>query len=224
MLVVVLLAVVLLLAVRVRACTLEDMPVYVRVPPLGQKEKRALETEVVPLMAREKEKAIRVASAGYMKASDASKYLGDYMASLRSPSFLAQIERAAGRPVFLSPFEEAMFLKSYADGGDSMGWHYDANFTKGRRYTVVIPLLEDPCNTSKLEIIDCANREPMPLHIPPGHGVLYAGDRIRHRVTEQAQGCKRVSLVMILYDDERQSWWNRACSKGRDALRRFVNF
>jgi hypothetical protein len=39
-----------------------------------------------------------------------------------------------------------IFARLYQDDSDFLDWHYDNNFTKGNRYTLVIPILVDSGN------------------------------------------------------------------------------
>lgn len=207
---------------RRKPCSLEDMPVLVDVPAISSGERDAL-LHGMMLMSKEKSKLINVSRSGYMSGKEASAHIDDYIKDLLSPAFIESLSIAAGAHLTPSPFEDPIFLKAYTDERDGMQWHYDQKLSIGRRYTLVIPLIEDPCNTSYLEVMDCATWQPRRVNIPTNKGVLYAGDKILHRVTDQTKNCTRVSLIMILYDDVRQSLWNVICLRARNIVKRFAN-
>jgi len=93
------------------------------------------------------------------------------------------------------------FARLYENDDDFLNWHYDNNFTKGKRYTIVIPLLIDECNTSEFQIKDRQNSTIITFKIPIGKGVLYNGSNVYHKITQQKKNCKRLVIIIPIYEN-----------------------
>ena len=82
--------------------------------------------------------------------------------------------------------------------GDHIGWHYDTSYYDGRRYTLLLGVIdESSCrldyelHTRKPEMPDV----PGSVQIPPGGLVFFDGDKLRHRITPARPNEIRVSLT-----------------------------
>jgi hypothetical protein len=106
-----------------------------------------------------------------------------------------------GERVTLAPPSEQyrIFARLYEDDDDFLEWHYDNNFTKGNRYTMVIPVLVDDCNTAEFKIKDRRTEEEKIIQVPLGMGVLYNGTEVYHKITQQTKGCRRMVVIIPLY-------------------------
>ena len=109
-----------------------------------------------------------------------------------------------------------VFARLYDDDADFLNWHYDNNFTKGNRYTLVIPLIVDDCNTAEFQYRERTSGQEVTVHIPLGQGVLYNGSDVYHRITQQTRGCKRMVLIIPLYANYEKSLFGAFREKMRN--------
>jgi hypothetical protein len=112
----------------------------------------------------------------------------------------------------------------YTRAGDHIGWHYDTSYYAGRRYTLLIGVIDE--STSRLDY-QLHTREagvamvPGSLQIPPGGLVFFDGDKLRHRITPLAAGEMRVSLTFEYVTDPTMRLWRRVISNMKDAVAYF---
>ncbi len=132
------------------------------------------------------------------------------------------IEEIVGEPLCLCPQEDphAIALYYYTEPGDHIGVHYDKSFYKGRRYTVLLGMIQDSMG-SKLVYYQGANKtnrrkNPVEVLTPPGTLVVFSGDTLWHEVTPLGQGERRVILTMEYVTDPRISMFNRVVSNLKD--------
>jgi len=97
--------------------------------------------------------------------------------------------------------EYKIFARLYEDDDDFLEWHYDNNFTVKKRYTLVIPVLIDDCNTSEFQIKDRKTQKESTVHISLGEGVIYNGSEVYHKISKQTQGCKRMVIIIPMYEN-----------------------
>ena len=102
-----------------------------------------------------------------------------------------------------------VFARVYEDADDKLTWHYDNNFTKGKRFTLVIPIYYSTCNTSEFCIKDRKNGQIKTIPVSIGEGVLYNGSDVYHSITKQTKGCKRIVLIIPLYENENKSFFGK---------------
>ena len=141
----------------------------------------------------------------------------------RAPALLQWLSRVAGEPLQLSPAEDphAYALYYYTRPGDFIGWHYDTSYYAGRRYTVLIGVLDESSCELQYELYTReAGRTPLPgaLRIPPGGLVFFDGDRLRHRITPLREGERRVALTLEYLTDARMHRGWRLISNLKDAF------
>lgn len=198
---------------------------YFDVPKLSLEEKTVLREYAIKELLKEKNK-ITLSKSGYANYNVSKKIIPGYVEYIESNEFAEQIRNASGKQLSLNPFndKEKLFLKVYYDENDGMGWHYDKNFSNSSRYTVVIPLIEDECNTSHLNYIDPITREVKVAGIQEGKGILYEGDKIYHSVTRQTKGCLRISLITVLYDSNEQGFFDKTLMHIASMAKNIVNF
>ena len=109
-----------------------------------------------------------------------------------------------------------VFARIYEDNNDNLAWHYDNNFTNGKRYTLVIPIYYSDCNTSQFMIRDRKDATERIIDVPIGKGVLYDGSDVYHRITNQTRGCTRIVLIVPLYENESKSFLGTVRESVRD--------
>jgi hypothetical protein len=144
----------------------------------------------------------------------------------RSAALLDWLGQLAGERLQVSPPDDAhaYALYFYTRPGDHIGWHYDTSYYAGRRYTLLIGLIDD--SSCRLDY-ELHTREPGAkvvsgsLRIPPGGLVFFDGDKLRHRITPLAAGERRVSLTLEYLTDPRMHIGWRLISNMKDAVAYF---
>jgi hypothetical protein len=165
---------------------------------------------------------------GHKQGGSVSRFtidaLAPYIADLyRSPALLEWLQSVAGEPLQHSPPDDphAYALYFYTRAGDHIGWHYDTSYYAGRRYTVLLGVIDE--SSCRLEY-QLHTREPGAavesgaVRIPPGGLVFFDGDALRHRITPIAAGERRVSLTFEYVTDPRMRRGWRLISNMKDAL------
>jgi hypothetical protein len=153
--------------------------------------------------------------------------LAPFIAELyRSAPLIAWLEEVSGERLHPSPAEDphAYALYFYTRAGDHIGWHYDTSYYRGRRFTLLLGVLDD--SSCRLDY-ELHTRDPGvatvagSLRYPPGGLVFFDGDKLRHRITPIAHGETRISLTFEYVTDPRMlSWW-RLISNMKDAVAYF---
>ncbi|MBB3258547.1 alkylated DNA repair dioxygenase AlkB [Paraburkholderia bannensis] len=153
--------------------------------------------------------------------------LQPYIAELyRSPKLIAWLEKITGDKLQLSPEDDphAYALYYYTRAGDHIGWHYDTSYYDGRRYTVLLGVIDD---SSCILDYELHTRDPNKadeagaVQYPPGALVLFDGDKLRHRVTASREGEVRVSLTFEYVTNPNMRPWRRFISNMKDAIAYF---
>jgi len=150
-------------------------------------------------------------------------YIGDLY---RSEALIEWLRQLSGQPLQLSPAEDphAYALYFYTRAGDHIGWHYDTSYYAGRRYTLLLGVIDQ--SSSRLDY-ELHTREkgaavvPGSVKIPPGGLVFFDGDALRHRISPTGHGELRVSLTFEYVTDPRMHPWWRLISNMKDAVAYF---
>jgi len=153
--------------------------------------------------------------------------LAPFIAQLyRSKELIGFLEHLTGDKLLLSPADDphAYALYYYTKPGDHIGWHYDTSYYDGRRYTLLLGVIdESSCrldyelHTKNPEKAD----EPGSVQIPPGGLVFFDGDKLRHRITPALDNEMRVSLTFEYVTDPNMRPWRRVISSFKDAIAYF---
>ncbi len=153
--------------------------------------------------------------------------LAPFVADLyRSPTLIDWLGRLAGERLQQSPPQDphAYALYFYTRPGDHIGWHYDTSYYAGRRYTLLLGVVDE--SSCRLDY-ELHTREPgvgmVPgsVRLPPGGLVFFDGDKLRHRITPLAQNEMRVSLTFEYVTDPTMRPWRRVISNLKDAVAYF---
>jgi hypothetical protein len=144
----------------------------------------------------------------------------------RSAALIDWLGELAGERLQMSPPQDphAYALYFYTEPGDHIGWHYDTSYYRGRRYTLLLGILDD--SSCRLEY-ELHTREAGAavvsgaLTIPPGGMVFFDGDKLRHRITPLRAGELRVSLTFEYVTDPRMHPYWRLISNMKDAVAYF---
>ncbi len=168
---------------------------------------------------------------GHKKGGSVSRHTIDRLAPAiaelyRSPALMGWLEQLTGEKLLPSPESDphAYALYFYTEPGDHIGWHYDTSYYKGRRYTMLLGVVDR--SSSKLEYklhTRNANRANVDgaIGLDPGALVFFDGDQLQHRVTELQAGEERVSLTFEYVTDPNMGRWQRFISNMKDAVAYF---
>ena len=153
--------------------------------------------------------------------------LAPFIAELyRSPALTAWLGELAGERLQASPPDDAhaYALYFYTRAGDHIGWHYDTSYYRGRRYTLLLGVIDE--SSCRLEY-ELHTREPevpnLPgsVQYPPGSLVFFDRDKLKHRGTPARAGERRVSLTFEYVTDPRMHAGWRLISNMKDAVAYF---
>ncbi len=150
----------------------------------------------------------------------------DIGALYRAPALRDWLGELAGERLELSPPEDAhaYALYFYTRAGDHIGWHYDTSYYRGRRYTLLLGVIDESSCRLEYELHTREPRVPTvsgSIQYPPGALVFFDGDKLKHRITPAREGERRVSLTFEYVTDPRMSPWWRLISNFKDAVAYF---
>jgi alkylated DNA repair dioxygenase AlkB len=168
---------------------------------------------------------------GHKKGGSVSRHtidrLAPFIAELyRSPVLKSWLESLCGEQLLPAPQADphAYALYFYTEPGDHIGWHYDTSYYKGRRYTVLLGVVDE--SSSKLAYrlyTRKPQRQPVEnaVALQPGALVFFDGDRLLHRVTPLGPNEERIALTLEYVTDPRMGAWQRLISNWKDAVAYF---
>ena len=168
---------------------------------------------------------------GHKQGGSVSRHTIDQLAPFigelyRSPALISVLEQLAGERLQLSPADDphGYALYFYTRPGDHIGWHYDTSYYAGRRYTVLLGVLDQSSCRLDYELHTRENGVsvvPGSVQIAPGGLVFFDGDKLRHRITPLGENEKRVSLTFEYVTDQSMHPWWRLISNLKDAVAYF---
>jgi hypothetical protein len=168
---------------------------------------------------------------GHKKGASVSRHTIDRSAPdiatlYRSPALLRFLERTCGESLQPCPPDDphAYALYYYAREGDHIGWHYDTSYYDGRRYTLLLGVVDESSCSLDYELHTREQGVAVvsgSKKIPPGGLVFFDGDKLRHRITPSAAGDFRVSLTFEYVTNPAMRPWKRALSNLKDAFAYF---
>jgi hypothetical protein len=168
---------------------------------------------------------------GHKQGGSVSRHAIDRQAPViaelyRSAALLHWLEQLTGERLQLSPPDDphAYALYFYTRPGDHIGWHYDTSYYAGRRYTLLLGLIDDSSCRLDYQLHTREKAAPVvsgSLKIAPGGLVVFNGDALRHRITPSLPGETRVSLTFEYVTDPRMHPWWRLISNMKDAFAYF---
>ena len=168
---------------------------------------------------------------GHKQGGSVSRHTIDQLAPFiaqlyRSPALLNWLTAMTGERLQLSPVDDphAYALYFYSRPGDHIGWHYDTSYYSGRRYTLLLGIIDR--SSCRLDY-ELHTKEPGrsvesgSLQIPPGGLVFFDGDKLRHRITPIGENEFRVALTFEYVTSQHMSAWWRFVSNMKDAVAYF---
>jgi len=153
--------------------------------------------------------------------------LAPFIADLyRSAALINWLAELTGEPLQVSPAADphAYALYFYTLPGDHISWHYDTSYYRGRRYTLLLGIIDESSCRLDYELHTRDADVPVvsgSVQIAPGGMVFFDGDRLRHRITPLAAGEQRVSLTFEYLTDPRMHAAWRLISNMKDAVAYF---
>jgi hypothetical protein len=168
---------------------------------------------------------------GHKKGASVSRHTIDRLAPdiaalYRAPALLRFLEGVCGEALQPCPADDphAYALYYYAREGDHIGWHYDTSYYDGRRYTLLLGVVDESSCSLDYELHTREQGVAVvsgSKKIPPGGLVFFDGDKLRHRITPSAAGDFRVSLTFEYVTNPAMRPWKRALSNLKDAFAYF---
>ena len=144
----------------------------------------------------------------------------------RSQALIGWLERLAGEPLQVVPPGDphAYAFYFYTRRGDHIGWHYDTSYYAGRRYTLLLGVIDESSCRLDYQLHTRERGAAVvagSVRIAPGGLVFFDGDRLRHRITPLGEGERRVALTFEYVTDPAMTAGARWISDMKDALAYF---
>ncbi len=165
---------------------------------------------------------------GHKKGGSVSRHTIDKPAPgiarlYRSQALIGLLEEVSGDRLLPCPPDDlhGYALYYYTRPGDRIGWHYDTSYYDGRRYTLLLGVMDE--SSCRLDY-ELHTREPGAtvatgsLQIKPGGIVFFDGDKLRHRITPLGEHEMRVSLTFEYVTDPGMRPWLRLFSNLKGAF------
>ncbi|MDX2251343.1 MAG: 2OG-Fe(II) oxygenase [Nitrospira sp.] len=145
----------------------------------------------------------------------------------RSPALRRFLSQIVKEELLLCPDDDphSCALYYYTQPGDHIGYHYDRSYYKGKRYTVLMGLIErsERCRLVAHLRMPGTTGEISEQSIPldPGSLVIFNGDTLWHAVTPLGPREERIILTMQYVTDQAMGPFHRAFSSLKDAFAYF---
>lgn len=148
------------------------------------------------------------------------------VALYKHPALIKLLEQITGEKLMVCPEDDphACALYYYTEEGDHIGWHYDTSFYKGKRFTVLVGLVDRSSSRLLCRMnTKTPGLEPTELALATSPGMLVAfnGDTLWHAVSPLGAGEERISLSLEYVTDQRMPFWGRIISNVKDAVAYF---
>ena len=136
------------------------------------------------------------------------------------------LDDLTGERLQLSPPEDphAYALYFYTRAGDHIGWHYDTSYYAGKRYTLLLGLIDDSSCRLDYELHTRETGASVVVRIDQDSAWRFGAFRRRRSATPHqpfTRGRKRVSLTFEYVTDPRMHPWWRLISNMKDAFAYF---
>merc|ERR1711934_35762 len=119
----------------------------------------------------------------------------------KSPEFVDYLSQIFDDKVIPSIEEDphAAAIYWYDRAGDGINWHYDTSFFEGRRYTVLLTLLDNSSSRLHVQLYTknaSAQTQDVVVQTKPGTMIVFNGDQVKHRLTAMTHNEVRMVLTM----------------------------
>ena len=114
-------------------------------------------------------------------------------------------------------------LYYYTEPGDHIQYHYDTSYYRGKRYTVLLGLVDNSSSKLEYQLYKDIPRETQTLSrsLTPGTRLLFNGDKLYHRVTPLGENEQRIVLTLEYVTDTNMGMLKRFVSNMKDAIAYF---
>jgi hypothetical protein len=168
----------------------------------------------------------RIKKGGSVSYYDVSKRAPQIRALYHSPELIAWLSELTGEKLLTCPENDphACALYYYTEAGDHIGYHFDTSFYRGKRFTVLIGLVQRSASELVCQLYHHdKTRETVELRLKtdPGTLVVFNGDKLWHCVTPSAEGDDRVVLSLEYVTDRSMGFLPRLVSNVKDAVAYF---
>jgi hypothetical protein len=102
----------------------------------------------------------------------------------------------------------------YERENDFINWHYDVNYYKGRFFTLLIPVSDEPTCT-KFMYKDVKGRD-VPVDIRGSTSVLFEGEHVFHMASKLCKGQRRVIISLQFVTTDAMSLTSKAMARLKD--------
>lgn len=168
----------------------------------------------------------RIKKGGSVSYFDIAKHAPAVHALYHSPELIGWLSEVTGEKLLTCPPSDphACALYYYTEAGDHIGYHFDTSFYRGKRFTVLIGLVQRSSSELVCQLYhrDSA-RTTVELRIKtePGTLVVFNGDNLYHCVTPSGEGEDRVVLSLEYVTDRSMGTVQRLISNVKDAVAYF---
>lgn len=142
------------------------------------------------------------------------------------PTFVGWLQRLCDEDLLPCPVQDphAYALYYYTEPGDHIGYHYDTSYYRGKRYTVLIGVVDDSSSRLEYQLYREDPQRPTErgaIALNPGGLVVFNGDKLYHRITALGENETRIVLTLEYVTDTGMHPWQRFVSNMKDAIAYF---
>ncbi len=168
----------------------------------------------------------RIKKGGSVSHFDIGKGAPQVRALYHSPELIAWLSALTGEVLLTCPEDDphACALYYYTEAGDHIGYHYDTSFYRGKRFTVLVGLVQQSSSELVCQLFHAdTERETVELRVKtkPGTLAVFNGDKVWHCVTPSSAGDDRVVLSLEYVTDRSMGFLPRLVSNVKDAVAYF---
>ena len=168
----------------------------------------------------------RIKKGGSVSYFDITKLAPSVHALYHSPELIEWLSTVTGEKLLTCPPTDphACALYYYTEAGDHIGYHFDTSFYRGKRFTVLVGLVQHSSSELVCQLYHRdKTRETRELRIKtePGTLVVFNGDTLYHCVTPSSEGDDRVVLSLEYVTDRSMGTVQRLISNVKDAIAYF---
>ena len=168
----------------------------------------------------------RIKKGGSVSYFDVARVAPGIHALYHSTELIAWLSRVTGEALLTCPETDphACALYYYTEAGDHIGYHYDTSFYRGKRFTVLIGLVQRSSSELVCQLYHKDRRRKtvaLRVKTEPGTLVVFNGDTLWHCVTPSKEGEDRVVLSLEYVTDRSMGWLPRIVSNVKDAVAYF---
>lgn len=194
---------------------------------LPQREVGALVAEANALRSRINRNYVpRIKKGGSVSYFDVREHAPSIHALYHSPALIKWLSDVTGETLLTCPETDphACALYYYTEAGDHIDYHYDTSFYRGKRFTVLVGLVEESSCELVCQLYHRDNNRAtheVRVKTEPGTIVIFNGDTLYHCVTPSSEGDDRVVLSLEYVTDRSMGSMQRMISNVKDAVAYF---